>query len=101
MGDGIPKLKYNDGLRYISITYLNSRFFDELHDVAIIDLPFNPKHRYDLADETEKFYLLDELRAPGESGLPLLDEGGKICGVLSKQTPNGALYAGVNFHDQN
>ena len=91
VGDGTPKLKYGHG--YISLK--RTRVSDGLHDVALIVLPFTPENYYELADDSEDVYYTNEIRSPGESGMPMLDDEGKICGVLSRSKDGETIYSGV------
>ncbi len=89
----MPKLKYSSELFPID----SFRVGENLKDIAFIDLPFEPEHFYEIGDDCENEYVLDEVRSQGESGLPFFDEKGKICGVLSRSKKGKSVYAGFNF----
>lgn len=91
-----PVIQYKKGFQPIKdIEYSNESFAD----IAFIPLGFQPGAYYELAESCETEYVLQEIRSTGESGLPLFDEKGKICGILSKSTSNGVLYTGVSVND--
>lgn len=71
----------------------------ELRDVALIELDFEPEEYFEIASDAEESYLIDEIRSPGESGMGMVDDENKLCGVLSKMTPNGCLYEGLKIEN--
>lgn len=77
----------------------SSRVGDGLHDVALISLSFTPENTYELADYSEDEYWTDEIRSPGESGMPMLDEDGKLCAVLSRSRDSQSVYCGIHIRD--
>ena len=89
----VPVIQYKKGFQPITaVGYLGGN----LHDVAIIDIIFKPDHYYELADCSKSEYVVQEIRSPGESGLPLLNHEGKICGILSKSNKKCTFYSGIN-----
>lgn len=95
LGDGIPSIEYD----YETYTFDWVRVGKSLHDIALIGLPFTPESYYLIADDSEDEYIYDGIKSQGESGLPFLNEEGKICGILSRSKKGKSVYAGLKWDD--